>query len=210
MNHDAVTVTVADPATEAVTGRLDTSRFRSALHALYAALDADVARLGPRCLLSGRCCRFDEYGHTLFLSAPEAALLLEEAPPPSRPLDRGASCPWQDAAGRCTARTARPLGCRVYYCEPWYQSQAETLSETYIARLKRLVDESGLPWDYAPLHRHLQRAQAQGRYPFPATTTDPGPTPPASPHEISSNVHSGMCGSETFLATKGADARFLT
>jgi hypothetical protein len=144
---------------------------RAALHALYRAVDAEVDRLGPACALSGRCCRFAEYGHTLFLSAPEAALLLDEAPPPSRPLDRGESCPWQDASGHCTARAARPLGCRVYFCDPGYQGQAERLSEVFIDRLKRLVDDNALPWDYAPLHRHLERAASDGRFPAPR---DPG------------------------------------
>jgi hypothetical protein len=145
----------------------DPDQFRPALHALYDALDAEVARLGPVCGLSGRCCRFAEYGHTLFLSAPEADLLLAEAPPPARPLDRGETCPWQDHAGRCTARAARPLGCRVYYCDPAYQGHAEALSEIFIGRLKKLVNEHNLPWEYAPLHRHLDRAASLGRFAGP-------------------------------------------
>jgi len=148
----------------------DSSEWRAALQALYADLDAEVARLGPVCALSGRCCRFVEYGHTLFVSAAEAALLLDQAPPPVRPLDHGLTCPWQDADGRCTARGARPLGCRVYYCDPAYQSHAETLSETFIRRLKHLVDAHGLPWDYAPLHVHLERAEAEGHDAFPPVT----------------------------------------
>ena len=140
-------------------------RFRAELQRLYAELDAHVARIGPVCALSGRCCRFAEYGHTLFLSAPEAALLLADAPPPARPLDDGATCPWQDARGHCTAREARPLGCRVYYCDPSYQDDAQDLSELYISRLKRLAVTNGLPWDYAPLHRHLHRARAAGQFP---------------------------------------------
>lgn len=140
----------------------DPSPFRAALHGIYAAMEEEVARAGPACALSGRCCRFREYGHTLFVSAPEAALLLAEAPPPSRPLDEGATCPWQDDRGHCRARDARPLGCRVYYCDPSYQGRAAELSELYIARLKRLVVEFGLPWDYAPLHQHLQAAWGAG------------------------------------------------
>jgi Fe-S-cluster containining protein len=156
------------PAIETDTGVLppatpDPGRYRTDLHAIYAEVDAEVARLGPVCQLSGRCCRFDEYGHTLFVSAPEAALLVAEAPPPVRPLDDGATCPWQDARGHCTARAARPLGCRVYYCDPTYEGQAEALSETFIGRLKRMADENRLPWDYAPLHRHLHQAVADGR-----------------------------------------------
>lgn len=142
--------------------------FRDPLHALYDDLGAEVARLAPVCQLSGRCCRFEEYGHTLFLSAPEAALLLAEAPAPSRPLDGGASCPWQDRRGHCTAREARPLGCRVYFCDPGYERHAPVLSETFIARLKGLVEALDLPWNYAPLHHHLRQAQAEGRFPPPA------------------------------------------
>ncbi len=135
---------------------------RAELHALYADLDAEVRRLGPVCELSGRCCRFEEYGHTLFLSAPEAALLIADAPAPSRPLDDGVSCPWQDHRGRCTAREARPLGCRVYYCDPAFDGHAPALSEAFLGRLKAIVNRLGLDWDYAPLHRHLRRAVEAG------------------------------------------------
>lgn len=149
-----------DPASS-----LDPSTFREALHEVYADVDAEVARHSPVCAISGRCCRFEEYGHTLFVSAPEFELLLAEAPAPSRPLDGGATCPWQDDRGRCSARDARPLGCRVYFCDPSYQPIAPDIAEAGIARLKRLVDERGLPWNYAPLHRHLARAAEEGRFP---------------------------------------------
>jgi Fe-S-cluster containining protein len=92
-------------------------------------------------------------------------LLLADAPAPSRPIDEGATCPWQDDRGRCSARGARPLGCRVYFCDPSYQPMAPEIAEAGIGRLKRLVDELDLPWDYAPLHRHLRLASEDGRYP---------------------------------------------
>jgi hypothetical protein len=140
---------------------------RDPLSLLYQELDAAVAEAAPVCALSGRCCRFEEYGHTLFLSAPEAALLLADAPPPSRPLDDGRTCPWQDAAGRCTAREARPLGCRVYFCDPDYEGRAPELSERFLARLKTLAAAEGWPWGYAPLHHHLQEAVENGKFPNP-------------------------------------------
>ncbi len=93
--------------------------------------------------------------HSLRLD-PEIQLLLDRAPRPQRPLDGGETCPWQDARGHCTARDCRPLGCRVYYCDPAYEPSAHGLSERYIARLKALTDKHGLPWNYAPLHRHLE------------------------------------------------------
>lgn len=143
----------------------DLDRLRVALRALYNDLAAEVAQAGPSCELSGRCCRFVEYDHVLFLSGPEAEVLLADAPAPSRVLDDGASCPWQDERNRCTAREARPLGCRVYYCDPSYQDRSHELSERYLARLRTLTASLGLPWDYAPLHRHLRSAEESGRLP---------------------------------------------
>ena len=131
-------------------------RLRVELGRIYRSLGEDVAATGVGCALSGRCCRFQEYDHTLFLSGMEALLLVIDAPPPSRPLDDGASCPWQDQAGRCTAREARPLGCRVYYCDPSYQEAGQEIAERHIAALKRLADRLNVPWDYQPLHQHLR------------------------------------------------------
>ncbi len=145
---------------------LDPTPFRAEIQAIYAGLDAEVARLAPVCQISGRCCRFIEYEHTLFVSAPEVAVLLADAPPPVRPLDDGATCPWQDDRGRCTAREARPLGCRVYFCDPKYAPHGPDLAEAAIGRLKALVVARDLVWDYAPLHRHLHAAVAEGNYPF--------------------------------------------
>jgi hypothetical protein len=162
-----MTARAEDPRAWHDAPRIDPDLVRAPLRALYDDLDAEVAALGPRCALSGRCCRFEEYGHALFLSAAEAALLLADAPAPARPLDEGASCPWQDDAGRCTARGARPTGCRVYFCDEPYQEPGRDLAERYVGRLKRLAEALGLPWGYAPLHRHLRRAREEGRLATP-------------------------------------------
>lgn len=135
----------------------------TALLAIYAALDAEVARRGPRCQLSGRCCRFEEFGHTLFVSRIEAEMLVDQAPAPSRPLDAGLTCPWQDAHGRCAARQARPLGCRAYFCDPAYEPTAHEVSEPHITKLKQLARDYDLPWSYQPLHHHLRRLREEGR-----------------------------------------------
>ena len=44
-----------------------------ALGDLYGRLDADVAHRGPTCWVSGRCCRFDEYDHRLYVTGLEVA-----------------------------------------------------------------------------------------------------------------------------------------
>ncbi len=147
--------------------------WRAELAVLYAELDREVARLGPICELSGRCCRFQAYGHTLFVSTPEVRFLLDRAPPPQRPLDRGESCPWQDEQGRCTARDARPLGCRVYFCDAKYQHPGQEIAERFIGRLKQLTETHGLPWNYAPLHDHLEDERARGTFPIDLARPDP-------------------------------------
>jgi hypothetical protein len=143
--------------------------------ALYRELDEALAELGPTCELSGRCCRFEEYGHVLFISMPEALVLVADAPAPVRPLDAGETCPWQDLGGRCTARDSRPLGCRIFFCDPAFETRAQDLSGHYLARLKQLVREHGWPWDYARLHEHLHRARAEGRLDVELAPSDPRP-----------------------------------
>jgi hypothetical protein len=123
---------------------------------LYQDADRDVAAAGPVCVASGRCCRFAEYGHTLFISNLEAEVLLEAAPPFEAPVS-SSFCPFQKDK-LCSAREPRPLGCRVYFCDPAYQEAGKYISEKYLARLKRLADEHGLEWRYAPLHVFLNEA----------------------------------------------------
>jgi Fe-S-cluster containining protein len=127
---------------------------REGLLAIYDELATEIAKAAPVCELSGRCCRFKEYGHTLFISRPEAELLLEEGLPENAVIDE-TGCPFQ-INGLCTARERRPLGCRVYFCDPNYAGTGEALSETYIARLKKLHEETETAWEYGPLHRFLE------------------------------------------------------
>ena len=141
-----------------------TSELRERVLAVYAEADAAVAAAGPRCDVSGRCCRFKEYGHTLFISNLEAEVLLESAPPYAKPVS-GDFCPFQ-VSNLCTARDPRPLGCRIYFCDPGYQETGRVISETYLRRLKELAEKFETGWRYAPLHHFLN--EAEGRGPAPA------------------------------------------
>lgn len=129
---------------------------RRAVLDVYAEADAAVRAAGPRCDASGRCCRFTEYGHTLFISQFEADILLETAPPYSTPVSRD-GCPFQ-VDNLCTARDARPLGCRIYFCEESYQETGNAITEAALTRLKRIADEHAAGWSYAPLHVFLNAA----------------------------------------------------
>jgi hypothetical protein len=132
---------------------------------LYQDVDRDVAAAGPVCVASGRCCRFKEYGHTLFLSSLEAEVLLHDAPPYDPQAVTPDFCPFQQG-NLCTARGPRPLGCRVYYCDPNYQNSCNEITETYLRRLKEIAGMHNVPWRYAPLHQFL-------RHPEEAATDNP-------------------------------------
>jgi hypothetical protein len=125
---------------------------------LYQEVDHDVAAAGPVCVASGRCCRFKEYGHTLFLSNLEAGVLLHDAPSYDPATVTADFCPFQQG-NLCTARQPRPLGCRVYYCDPNYQDTCSAISEKYLRRLKELAVANNVPWQYAPLHHFLRHPE---------------------------------------------------
>jgi len=137
------------------------------IRAIYEEADAAVRAAGPRCDASGRCCRFREYGHTLFISQLEADVLLRDAPPYAKPVT-DAGCPFQ-VEGLCTAREDRPLGCRVYFCDESYQETGQRISEHGLRQLKQLAERRELAWRYAPLHLFLNEAERPSHIP-PAKT----------------------------------------
>jgi len=136
---------------------------------LYAEVDRLVAAAGPRCDASGRCCRFKEYGHTLFLSGLEADVLLESAPAYAKPVTAD-FCPFQ-VENLCTAREPRPVGCRVYFCDETYQETGNAITEFALKRLKEIADEDGTGWRYAPLHIFLNEADRPDAVAEPSSRT---------------------------------------
>jgi Fe-S-cluster containining protein len=136
-----------------------TDEIRNRVRAIYAEADAAVAAAGPRCDSSGRCCRFKEWGHVLYLSTFEAEILLDAAPPYATPVSPD-GCPFQ-IDNLCTAREPRPLGCRIYFCDPNYQETGNVITETALRKLKALAAENALDWRYAPLHVFLNEGEGR-------------------------------------------------
>lgn len=137
----------------------------SALGTLYDEVDAEIARHAPVCRLSARCCRFREYGHDLFVSGLEHEYWLRADEPAVSAEDwrPGENCPWQSASGMCHARKGRPLGCRVYYCDPAFESVMPDITEAAISRIKRITGQAGMAWDYRPAHEHLKLTESVWR-----------------------------------------------
>jgi len=122
------------------------------LRDLYARLAADIAARSPTCWISGKCCKFDSYGHLLYVTGLEIAWLIRQLPPEGEQRLRDAvipsdGCPFQ-VTGLCGVHAIRPLGCRIYFCDPAAQSWQNPVYETFLTELRQLHDRHGLDYRY--------------------------------------------------------------
>ncbi len=140
---------------------LATLRLESTYKELDRGLDLLLQESGAACRECGRCCTFPPGSPVLYATAIEHAYLAAGWPPAERELPPG-TCPFVDETTRlCTARERRPVGCRTYFCEKALPSadaraEAEALAERALAEIRRIAEEHGLEWDYAPLVDRLQ------------------------------------------------------
>lgn len=137
------------------------------LSKLYSDVDEVIRSRSPVCELSARCCRFREFGHDLFLTSLEHEYLLASGEPPVSRLSPGENCPWQAGSGHCKARNGRPLGCRIFFCDPAWADTMPELMESAIGSLRQISERHQLAWDYRPLHKHLLESLAAGRWSQP-------------------------------------------
>lgn len=115
---------------------------------IYAELDELLAAVRPVCLARGICCRFEEADHILYatgLEADHAADTLPDAPAP----EAEGRCPYH-VGGKCTAREARPLGCRTYFCDPSMRDALEATHERFLGRIREIERDLDYPAVYAP------------------------------------------------------------
>ena len=117
-----------------------------AMRAFYADADGLIARQPGSCSSCGDCCRFGEHGHRLCVTALEVCYYL--AGGESVPSMTADACP-HAVDGACRARARRPLGCRIFYCDPCAESWQGPLTEQLLARLRDLHEELGVPYFYA-------------------------------------------------------------
>ncbi|MBI4581870.1 MAG: hypothetical protein HY718_19390 [Planctomycetes bacterium] len=133
----------------------------AAMRAFYGDADRRIAAHSPTCWNRGACCRLGEYGHRLYVTALEVAYYLAHRRQEQVPTVTGESCPHAHD-GQCHARERRPLGCRIFYCDPAAQHWQGPLTEELLRRLRRLHDELNVPCFYADwlvVLRALQQRQ---------------------------------------------------
>ncbi|UCG17372.1 MAG: hypothetical protein JSV19_04935 [Phycisphaerales bacterium] len=121
--------------------------FLAAMESLYDELDEAVAAHAPVCVTCGDCCRFQAAGHRLFVTSAELAYFLAHTQGAIRTADAKQPCPHQ-ASGRCTTRRQRPVGCRVFFCDPAAQPWQGPLTEQTLDRLRDIHRRFAVPYAY--------------------------------------------------------------
>ena len=133
---------------------MKTVEISRAVGGILAQADAEIAERKPICHASGRCCRFEEYGHRLYVTAVEMIhFKTHQGKEKSVSLrqffatDQVRGCPYQ-MENLCVARNVRPLGCRIYFCDPNAQTWQNELYEKYHAMLRAVHEKFDVAYRY--------------------------------------------------------------
>jgi hypothetical protein len=139
-----------------------------AIGAIYVEVNKEVDARRPLCVMSGRCCRFEEYGHRLFVTTMELAAFLRAASARERLATTsgwdGQGCPYQ-INRLCSVHASRPFGCRVFFCDPTAAQWQQDLYERYHAQLKRLHESLSVPYSYVEWRQGLAALRAAAARP---------------------------------------------
>ncbi len=121
--------------------------FMSEVAKYFESLDKTVASHTPVCNNSGACCKFETYGHDLFVTSVELAYFLGHTEGELlAPVDRS-FCPYQQG-GSCVTRVQRPVGCRIYFCEERSQHWQGDLTESALGELAKIGEKFKLQYAY--------------------------------------------------------------
>jgi len=119
----------------------------SQMRSFYAELDQTIAAHAPVCTNRGACCQFGRYGHRLYVTSVELGYFVRGLRAQWRPPAGDDACPYQ-VGGMCTAREHRPMGCRVFFCDPNAQHWQNEEYERQLAALKRIGAEHDVEYRY--------------------------------------------------------------
>ena len=136
---------------------------RNAVARVYADLQREIDARRPICSASGKCCRFEEYGHRLYVSTLELAAFVAEVPAVTQevpvqsrslPVLTTPGCPFQ-VDNLCSVHSIRPFGCRMFFCDPTATEWQNDRYEHFHAELKRLHELLDVPYFYVEWRQAL-------------------------------------------------------
>ncbi len=134
------------PLAELVKPHLDRDDLAERIAAFYTAIDHAIAAHNPICQNRGVCCSFNRFGYSLFVTTVELVNFIR-CNRDSAPITTGSTCPYH-IDGMCRARDSRPLGCRVFFCDPLSQDWQGPTYERGLAELKRIGTSFGIDYRY--------------------------------------------------------------
>ena len=122
---------------------------RAAIADVYEALQHQIDARRPICNASGRCCRFEEFGHRLYVTTIELAAFVYELEMrlASRTEWDGKGCPFQ-VAGLCGVHAIRPFGCRIFFCDATSTQWQQEQYDAFHRRIKGLHHTLKVPYLY--------------------------------------------------------------
>ena len=121
--------------------------FAEQMTRFYAKVDRMIESHGPTCWNRGACCQFGRYGHKLYVTSAELAYFVRGLGGHFRVPSNDTACPYQ-IQGQCTAREYRPLGCRIFYCDPDAQHWQNDAYERQLKELKSVSEDYGIDYHY--------------------------------------------------------------
>ena len=120
---------------------------RAAVNQIYHDLQQQIDARRPKCLISGRCCRFEEFGHRLYVTTLELATFLHDLKESPDPNWSGEGCRFQKSK-LCSVHTIRPFGCRLFFCDSTSTDWQHEQYQLFHTRLRQLHDELAVPYFY--------------------------------------------------------------
>ena len=120
---------------------------RIAIHDLYADVQKEIDLRRPKCIISGRCCRFEEFGHRLYVTTLELATFLHDLKESPDPNWTGQGCPFQKNK-LCSVHQIRPFGCRLFFCDSTSTDWQQEQYKDFHTRLRQLHDDLAVPYFY--------------------------------------------------------------
>lgn len=139
---------------QSVKAAAERSEVHAAVADLYTAVQREIDARKPLCVISGKCCRFEDYGHRLFVTTLELAAFIGAVPSIPEGWD-GTGCPFQKNK-LCSVHQARPFGCRMFFCDPTSTEWQNERYERFHADLKRLHESLAVPYFYVEWRQALR------------------------------------------------------
>lgn len=124
---------------------------------LYNEIQQQVNLQSPRCDRSGRCCRFEQYGHRLFVTTVELAVFYNHVKNGHVPTPDviAEGCPYQ-INRLCTVHEYRPFGCRIFFCDPSVSEWQQEQYEHFHLQLRQMHTDLDIPYRYVEWRQALR------------------------------------------------------